>query len=621
MSDSFQTPILIVLSSESDALAMMNYLTARLPFAHFAWAANSEQVKSVLPSQSWRLVICGERVAECGWHCVMEIVSDHDSVLSMVVVTNQYDEAQAISAMRRGARDYLEHQNQPRLQTVVERELSHSESLRGLIRVQHRADLMIHYDDLTGLPNRNLFCEWVSKLLQSKYGGTSRLAAVTAPATRPVVMRAALLYFDVDRFMRVNDAFGHTVGDQFLQIIALRLKELVGEHPLARIGEDKFAIMLSEVDDESEVESFIYSIQQRFEKACIVDQYEFFFTFTVGVSFITQTDDNIVNLLKNAESAMFVAKRNTPHGIQFFRPENRQEVNRKVVLETALRHALVRGELSLCYQPIVCTASKRFIGAEALLRWNQRELGMVSPDEFIPIADDSGFIIEIGRWVLLTACKQAKQWHDMGFTDLTVAINFSASQFRHPGLVAQVKEAIRISGIDPHTLEIEITETVAMQDAPSTIAKLKTLKSLGIKISIDDFGTGYSSLAYLKKFPIDILKIDKAFVRDVDSDVDNAAIVRAVAALARALRLTVLAEGVENTRQLDFLNLIGCDRVQGYYFSKPQDSDWITELIIQHNPSQAYQDKLLESAMARLGLVNDGMGSHATTILPGRALG
>jgi EAL domain-containing protein (putative c-di-GMP-specific phosphodiesterase class I) len=319
---------------------------------------------------------------------------------------------------------------------------------------------------------------------------------------------------------------------------------------------------------------------QSFAAPLLIDNLEFYVTLSMGICVFPDDGKNVATLLVNAESAMFLAKKLWRNNYKYYVKEMGETSSRRLALEMSLRRAVERGELCLQYQPMVDLASRSVTGAEALVRWNHPEFGMLGPDKFIPLADETGLIIEIGEWVLYQACKQAKAWHDLGLKDLTISVNVSAVQLGQPQLLNHVAGVLNRTGLNPACLELEITESVLMQDAESSINMLRALKDMGIKISVDDFGTGYSSLSYLKRFPIDVLKIDRSFTRDIVMDPDNSAIVSAITALARSLNLSVLAEGVESADQLDVLRREKCDRVQGYYFGRPLDPEAFLPLVM-----------------------------------------
>ncbi|HEX8962268.1 MAG TPA: bifunctional diguanylate cyclase/phosphodiesterase, partial [Rhodocyclaceae bacterium] len=403
----------------------------------------------------------------------------------------------------------------------------------------------------------NLFCSHVTEWIldAEKQGGKAT---------------AAIAYIDLDRFLRINTSFGYDTGNEILRQAAKRLTAaLPPQALLARLSGDAFGVFLPGAEFGDGIEDAAQWIKQVFEQPFEKGGIELYITASVGIARLPEDGGEVYELLMNAETAMTWAKRLGGNAIQFYRRDMNANSGERVAMESDLRHALERDELFLHYQPCV-TPDGRTVGMEALVRWQHPVRGLIPPDRFIPIADESGLIVDIGEWVLRKACQQGRQWQDRGFV-FYLAVNVSAVQFGQPRLLEVVRRALEDSGFAPHALQLEITESVLMQDAESAIGMLRAFKAMGVQISVDDFGTGYSSLSYLKRFPIDILKIDKSFVRDLPDDEEDAAIVRAIIALAHSLRLTTVAEGVEDGAQLDFLRTEGCDRFQGYHFSRPID--------------------------------------------------
>ncbi len=429
------------------------------------------------------------------------------------------------------------------------------------------SDVRVHklafYDALTGLPNRNRFCDYVAKSLLG-----SRSAGPT------------LFVLDVDRFLRFNNCFGYKTGDALITQIGARLQACVPpEGMVARLGSDVFAAFLPQLSGAEDARSAAEKIRCAFGRPFSQAGLELYVTVSIGMAVSPQHGVDMAELLINAETAMYRAKALGGGHYQFYSPSMAGVSEVQWKLESALHGAAGRGELLLEYQPLVEVASGRVTGVEALVRWRHPQLGVLPPDRFIPLANESGLIVEIGEWVLKTACCQAKAWHDAGHAALSVAVNVSAVQFWQPGLLQFVAGVLAETGIDPRCLELEITESVLMQDADATIAALQALKRMNVRISIDDFGTGYSSLSYLKRFPIDILKIDRVFSSDVLGNAESAAIVQAITALAKSLSLVTVAEGVETADQLEFFRRHRCERVQGYLFSEPRAADEITAML------------------------------------------
>jgi diguanylate cyclase (GGDEF)-like protein/PAS domain S-box-containing protein len=415
-------------------------------------------------------------------------------------------------------------------------------------RIQHIA----HHDVLTGLPNR--------VLLQD------RLAQAVAFANRSGRPLWVML-IDLDRFKFVNDSMGHKAGDQLLRTVAQRLQDSVRESDtVARLSGDEFVAILTEYPEETLSHDVAQRLMRAVTQPVMLEGKEFFVTCSIGVAIYGADGTSAQRLIEHADIAMYRAKKLGRNNTQFYEPAMNDEARERLRIESALRNALERQEFVLHYQPQVNLQSGRVVGMEALLRWQHPELGMVAPHRFIGLAEETGLIVEIGAWVLRTACTQAKAWLDAGHGDLRIAVNLSPRQFSEPLLVSSIAEVLRQTGLPPACLDIELTEGLFMHDVAQAVELLHKLKALGLALSIDDFGTGYSSFSYLRHFPIDVLKIDRSFISDIHHG-DEAAIVVSIIALAHNLKLRVIAEGVETETQLDYLRRNGCDEIQGYYFS------------------------------------------------------
>ncbi|MFN3545724.1 MAG: EAL domain-containing protein [Thiobacillus sp.] len=418
-----------------------------------------------------------------------------------------------------------------------------------------RIEYLAHHDALTGLPNRTLLRD--------------RFVHAQAMADRARA-RAALLLIDLDNFKRVNDTLGHGAGDELLLQAVARLHECVRESDtVSRHGGDEFIVLLNDVPDQEAVERIAGKILARLAEPVAIDGHSLSAACSMGIALYPDDGDCLDALLKKADAAMYNAKGAGRNTYQFFDERMNQRAHEHLALHNRLSQALARGELRLHYQPQFCIADGRVVGMEALLRWRNPELGEVPPSRFIPVAEDSGLIVPIGAWVLEAACMQAQVMRQREKLEVPVSVNLSALQFRRPGLVQAVAGALACSGLPAQLLELELTESILLQDVEHTLETVRQLKALGVRLSIDDFGTGYSSLSYLKRFAVDRLKIDRSFVRDITTDPDSAAIVRAVIQLARGLRLETMAEGVETPAQLEFLRNEGCQDVQGFLFSQP----------------------------------------------------
>jgi len=424
-------------------------------------------------------------------------------------------------------------------------------------RKQHDAELeyQASHDSLTGLPNRSLLRDRIEQAI-GKARRDNHLVAV--------------VFVDLDHFKLINDSLGHHVGDRLLLEVADRLMACVrGHDSVARQGGDEFVIVLTEQYDENEIISIVSRLLDAISQPWVDEGQEYGLSCSVGISCFPQDGDDPDALLRCADAAMYKAKASGRSTYHFFTPELNQAISERLELENSLRHALERDEFLVYYQPRIEVASGRIVGAEALIRWNCPDKGLIPPDSFIPIAEETGLIIPIGQWILQEACRQNSAWQCAGLPPISISVNLSPIQFRHAGLVDSVADALAQAGLDPACLELELTESFVMQDAERINIAMQSLKNLGVDIAVDDFGTGYSSLSYLKRFPVDHLKIDKSFVRDIDTDPDDAAIVRAIITLGHALGLKVVAEGVETRAHLEFLQRHGCDELQGYYFSRP----------------------------------------------------
>ena len=431
-------------------------------------------------------------------------------------------------------------------------------------RAEERVQYLANYDVLTGLPNRFLMQD--------------RLTQVIAHAHRNH-LRVALMHVDLDRFKVVNETLGHYVGDVLLKQAAERVRKATREaDTVARVGGDEFTLVFPNVTNLQTLSASAECILDDLAKPFPNDGQELFVSASVGISLYPDDASSVDELIKHADAAMSTAKNLGRNNFQFFTVGMNHEVQDRMLIESGLRMAIQRDELSLVYQPKIDLATRRIVGAEALLRWQHPKLGMISPSRFVPVAEEAGLVGQIGEWVLHTACRQVREWQDAGYS-LQVAVNVSARQFQDYDVAELVVEIMRQTGVLAKHLEIELTESAVMNDAESSIVTLERLSSLGVQIAIDDFGTGYSSLSYLKRLPLDVLKIDQSFVRDISSDPNDAAIVRAIITLARSLGIKVIAEGVENEAQLAFLNAYGCHYGQGYLFGRPLSALELTKLI------------------------------------------
>ena len=442
---------------------------------------------------------------------------------------------------------------------------------------EERIRKLAFYDSLTGLPNRVLFKE--------------NLEHALAHAERKR-RRVATLFLDLDRFKWINDTMGHSVGDKLLQEFAARLNHSVRKndcvtrsnlnepfYAIARLGGDEFTIILDDIAQAQDAAVVARRIISELARPFLLEGQEVCITVSIGISIYPDDGSDIVTLIKHADTAMYHAKDQGKNNFQFYTSAMTENACELLRLENQLRRALERDEFTLCYQPQVDLETGRVLCLEALLRWHNPELGQVPPTTFIPLAEETGLILAIDAWVMMQACRQLKEWHDMGLGKVRVAVNVSGQNFLQKSLPETTRSILAATGVRPESLELELTEGVLMRNAAETIATLGELKSMGLTLAIDDFGTGYSSLSYLKRFRLDTLKIDRSFIQDVTSDPDSAAIVTALVALASSMKMSVVAEGVETLEQLAFLRELGCRQIQGYLFSRPLVAQDATRLL------------------------------------------
>lgn len=430
--------------------------------------------------------------------------------------------------------------------------------------LEHQAN----HDSLTGLPNRNLLQDRLSHAIDQAHREGDRLA---------------VLMLDLDQFKRVNDGLGHNVGDILIQKVAARMKRCVRESDtVARLGGDEFMILTPGVKDERSVGSLAQKILKQFERKIEINGHEIIASASVGIAIYPRDGEDGDELFRNADTAMYRAKELGRNGFQFYSSEMNNRVRERLNIEQSLREALARRELSLWYQPKLGLASGQALSAEALIRWHHPQKGMISPGEFIPVAEETGLILPIGAWVVEEATRQIGRWRGQEQREVRIAINISAYQFSHDRLAEQVTQALDSLSLRPELLTIEVTETAIMTQMEVTVRQLQALRDKGVLVALDDFGTGYSSLTYLKHFPIDILKIDRSFVMDITKDAQSSAIVETIINLAHNLNMRVVAEGVETQKQLEFLQAHGCDEIQGYLFSKPLPAKEFLTFLRQH---------------------------------------
>jgi len=435
------------------------------------------------------------------------------------------------------------------------------------MEAEERLHHLAYHDVLTDMPNRALFMERLSHALSRRYSEDYLIA---------------ILFLDIDRFKNINDTLGHDSGDRLLQSFSHMLLKCVREgDTVARLGGDEFAILLEDLPSVDAATHVAEKIKTALLIPFKVNGPDLFVTTSIGISLYPHDGVDTATLLKHADAAMYRAKDMGRNNYQFYSNEMSAQALKRLTMENSLHHALELKQFFLLYQPQVDINNGKIVGAEVLMRWQHPELGLVSPDEFIPLLEETGLIVPVGAWVLQEACQKAKLWNGLYDNDFRISVNISGRQFNEEKLSLQVEHLLRETGLAPGFLELEITENVLMQNDQSSMNNLNTLHEIGIRLSIDDFGTGYSSLSYLKRFPVDVLKIDKSFVSDITSDPDDATIVSAIAVMAHRLNLQVIAEGVETEEQLEFLRHCSCDVIQGYLFSRPVESAVLEKMLVR----------------------------------------
>ena len=555
---------LLIVDDSADDVELLRIEFEREGYKPVSRRVDTEgDLRDALHTVEWDMVIADDSMPCLNALQALDVVKKSGRDLPFIIYSGTMNHRNAAMAMREGVHDYVAKGDLARLIPSIERELKNAAVRKAMKRAESHVHRLAYYDQLTGLPNRNYFCERVGEQLLA----------------RPD-MKAAVIFADIDNFMRLNNSFGYVIGDVLMRKVASRLEECTGGKVLlARLRGDEFAMFSAGSADRSEIEALMAGISQSFSQPFSHDSLEFDLAVSMGICMYPEDGQDATTLIANAEIAMSQAKSEPGTSYKYYDRKTVEVASHRVALEGALRRAVERGELFLQYQPIADVRTGAILATEALVRWKHPEFGIMSPDKFIPIADETGLIIPIGEWVLGEACRQTRAWQDLGFRGLGISVNVSAVQFAQTRLLSQIKNTLKYSGLDPQFLEVEITESVLMRDAEATASTLKALKDMGVCIAMDDFCTGYSSLSYLKRFPIDTLKIDKSFTQDISGSNDGSSIVSAIAALGRSLDLSLVAEGVETSEQREFLESQQCDRMQGYLLSKPLPVDQVVRFL------------------------------------------
>ena len=548
-----QNARILIVDDQLANVKLLEFMLRGAGFRAVASTLDSRQVIAMHRAEHYDLILLDLNMPHVNGFQLLEQLKEIEPEGYVPVLVVTAEPGHKLRALEAGAKDFVgkpfDHvEVLTRIRNLLEVRLLYTQS-------RDYGRRLAHYDTVTGLPNRSLFQESLARAVGQAREQQGKLA---------------LLFIDLDRFKDVNDTLGHALGDDLLCQFSQRLVGCVrNRDTIGRLGGDEFALILVDPDDQHSAAAVASQLRSVLQPAFVLPGHELNVTASIGIAMYPADAGDAPTLLKYADTAMYRAKEAGRDACRFFTPEMNAHAQRRLELENALRRAVDNGEFVLHYQPKVDIRSGRITGAEALLRWNRPGVGMVPPAEFIPLLEETGLIVRVGAWVIDTVCKQLALWARTMPAPPVVAINVSARQFAAGQLEARVNDALQASGIEADRLELEITEGSLMLDVERSVQTLRNLKRRGVQIAIDDFGTGYSSLAYLKKFPIDTLKIDIAFIRDVTTNPDDAAIVRAIIGMAHSLGMDVIAEGVETEAQLAHLRRNRCDQVQGYYFSRP----------------------------------------------------
>jgi diguanylate cyclase (GGDEF)-like protein len=560
--------ILLVEDNPGDARLLVEILKEENTFsAELHHAERLRDALAILKKEKIDIILLDLSLPDSFGFETFSCMHEHAQGVPIVLLTGTDDETLAVKALKQGAQDYLfkGQVDSSLLVRSIKYAIERQHLLLEMEKARELEQHLAYHDVLTSLPNRLLFYDRLQQALAhaKRYSGL-----------------LAIMFIDLDGFKQINDSKGHAVGDKLLQNVAMRLKQLMRESDtIGRLGGDEFTILLKGVKSAQNIIKVAEKVLHGLAKPYVFDGHTLPLTASIGVSIYPHDGEDIETLIKKADYAMYRAKSSGKNNFQLFNLAMESSGSSRVSLENGLQKAILNDELMVFYQPQVDIKTGVITGLEALVRWQHPKHGLISPADFIPMAEESGLIVPLGQWVLRVACQQNKYWQSAGYPAVPIAINLSARQFRELSLAKTVADVLHESDLEAEYLMLEITESNAMQDVEYTVSTLEVLKEMGVQIAVDDFGTGYSSLSYLKRFPIDMLKIDKSFVLDIPQNPDDASIIAAIVALAHSLGMKVIAEGVETKEQLNFLRSINCDQIQGFYFSPPLQIDRLQQLL------------------------------------------
>ena len=555
-----ERPIVILADDDPSIRLMVRHVLESEDFDIVEASDGLEAIKAVEKHHPALILLDAVMPGIDGFTTCQQIKDKGHTDIPVMMITGLDDDASVERAFEVGAIDFI---TKPIKWAVLKHRVK---SVVAKVVAERKVQLLAYRDTLTSLPNRLLFADRLEQsVIRSERSRTSM----------------ALMLIDIDDFKLVNDSFGHDAGDKLIKAVGqLISRSLRRADTIARLGGDEFAVIIEDIDGPDDAISIADNLTTILEHNVRLDDQETYTSASIGIAIYPDDGKDARTLLKNADTAMFRAKENGRHCFQFYTPEMSVSAMERLDLENSLKAAFENDEFMIHYQPVIDIHKNEIFGVEALLRWQHPDKGMIQPADFVSVLEDSGLIVALGEWLIFSACKQIRVWQDAGLKDQHVSINLAARQFREQDLVALFAQAIAENNIDGSALSVEITERILIDNIGAVESTLKKLRKMGLKVMLDDFGTGYASLAYLKEFPVDVVKIDREFISGIPDNQDDSAIVDAIAGLTRGLKLSLLAEGVENEKQLNVLKSIGCQYAQGYYWSKALSGDEYEQFYI-----------------------------------------